>query len=653
MQPGARSSRRVGRYHLGEPLGGGPSGEVFRAKIYGVAGFEREFALKRIHPGLLDVPGARRALEEAARRWAALEHPRIARLHEHDFQRPDAFVAAELVSGLDAGSLVAATHGQGEPLAAGAATAILGQAARAVGYAHTQGVVHAGLCPTNLIGTPGGEIKVTDFGLLPPRLPPSPAEDATLVGRLPYLAPEQMAGAPATATSDVFALGALFYELLTGERAFAGASGAEIAAALGSPPDTAGVPRPLAQVLERCFARAPTDRFPNAAALADELEAATRGMLMRGDSRDVGRVVRQALDKLESMRRGQVSGVLSFPVPRPPPPGQAKPAPLPAAGLGVPNLELDDRVSDESPQWVNDEDLLEESVDLATDVRAMALPPPAPTQPPAPAEPLPMPPPVPAPGAEASPPAAAGTDLGITTPFIREPPPADDFGAAPEPAPAFGEAFLASSEPGPWGRRMLVGAALLALGAIGFFGYLLIVGDEASRASTGRPDAAPRASAAPADAGPPEPPPVDAAPPPTELSIASEPSGAAVYLDGTRVGETPVELEPTSDRHRLALILPGYKLHTDEIDGAGEVAVKLEEVTPGGGRAGIKVRCHKKNRYYVFIDGHDAGQLCPTERLGVDMGPHAVEIYDPVTDTRRRFDVVVKQTRLSHRVYVD
>jgi hypothetical protein len=140
---------------------------------------------------------------------------------------------------------------------------------------------------------------------------------------------------------------------------------------------------------------------------------------------------------------------------------------------------------------------------------------------------------------------------------------------------------------------------------------------------------------------------------PGKLTITSEPKGAKIYMDGSFKGRTPREVESSADTFKLALVKPGYKLITKDIKGSGSVSIKLEPVSPPGGPAGIKVRCHKKNRYYVFVDGHDIGQLCPTERIGVDKGRHLVEIYDPETDTRRSYRVRVKQTRNSLRVRVD
>jgi hypothetical protein len=224
-------------------------------------------------------------------------------------------------------------------------------------------------------------------------------------------------------------------------------------------------------------------------------------------------------------------------------------------------------------------------------------------------------------------------------------------------------------------KILLVVVLLGAMAAGGYFGYMALVaedddsGQSHTAAAPTQPAPAPvTPTAASADAGAavqptPTPTPIPAAadagaaaqPPTTaiDLSINSTPPDAKVYLDGAPVGKTPLRLDATEDRHKLALILPGYKLHTAEIDGKGTVQVDLEEVTPSQGPAGIKVKCKEKNRYYVIVDGVDTGQNCPTERIGSEMGEHNVEIYDPVNDSRRTFPINIVQTRLSHRVKVD
>jgi hypothetical protein len=138
------------------------------------------------------------------------------------------------------------------------------------------------------------------------------------------------------------------------------------------------------------------------------------------------------------------------------------------------------------------------------------------------------------------------------------------------------------------------------------------------------------------------------------LSIASTPPGARVFLDGSDTGATPLKLPGTPDRHTIALLLAGHELYIAQVDGHGTFQIPLKEVTPSNGPAGIKVlRCKDKDRYYVFVDGKPTGQTCPTERIGCEMGPHTVEVYDVVSETRRKWDIVVKETRLSFRVRVE
>jgi hypothetical protein len=157
-----------------------------------------------------------------------------------------------------------------------------------------------------------------------------------------------------------------------------------------------------------------------------------------------------------------------------------------------------------------------------------------------------------------------------------------------------------------------------------------------------------------------------AAPPPPDAAAAqvhtpesgvavidSVPPGARVYVGGADMGVTPVKLPASADRHTIAVFLPGHDLYTAEIDGAKPHTATLVEVTPPDGPAGIKVRCKTKDRYYVFVDGKPTGQLCPTERVGVGLGSHTVEVYDFVTEDRKEFSARVKETRNSLRVKVD
>ena len=307
----------LGRYHLGEPLGGGPTGEVFRSKVYGVAGYERQYAVKRFHTALAADPVAAERLASAARTYATVTHPHIARLAEYGVAGTQAFVAVELVNGVDLMRLISATAALGDPLPRGALLAMLVQVARAVAYAHGRGVVHGGLCPTNVVLSSDGDPKVTDFGFLRARLRGFPAQDPTLVARLPYLAPEQLDGLEATPATDVFVLASVATEVLTGERAFAGKHPQEIAAALRAgvleKPD---IPPPVWEVLTQAFS--PTlGRFSGASAFADAFESAVKKLSLPGGRADLAAAVKRVHARSADLA-ANASGAMSFPLPAPP-----------------------------------------------------------------------------------------------------------------------------------------------------------------------------------------------------------------------------------------------------------------------------------------------------------------------------------------------
>jgi serine/threonine protein kinase len=312
VKDSSTATERVGRYQLLEPIGGGANGAVARAKVFGVAGFERQFAVKRFIPELT-VGALAQALSTAARSYGSLEHPRIARMSEFGVAQGQTFTAVEYVPGLDVFRLLQEAKLAAVAIAAGGALALVSQAARAVGYAHGRGLSHLGLSPTNVIVTPDGDVKVTDFGILAATMPQHPAESQRLASRVPYLAPEQISGEATSAASDVFVLGVIAYELVTGQRAYRGDSPAQIASAiLAGPPAEPPLPRPIVRVLQRCLARSPFERFPDARALADALDAALRVAPVPGTRKDVGAQVKLTLERYAALNEGNVSGMVAL-----------------------------------------------------------------------------------------------------------------------------------------------------------------------------------------------------------------------------------------------------------------------------------------------------------------------------------------------------
>jgi serine/threonine protein kinase len=307
------SSERIGRYQLLEPIGGGPNGSVWRAKVFGVAGFERQFAIKRFHPELTASPTTAQALSAAARSYGSLEHPRIARMSEFGVAQGQTFTAVELVAGLDATRLVAESKLAGSGLPPGGSLALISQVARAVGYAHGRGLSHLGLTPSNVIVTVDGDVKVTDFGILASTMPLHPVDSPRLAQRIGYIAPEQLVGEATSAATDVYVLGVIAYELVTGQRAYYADTPQALAQAiLTGPPADPPLPRPIVRVLTRCLARSQFERFPDARAFADALDAALRVAPVPGTRKEVGAQVKATLDRHAAMNDGNLSGMVAL-----------------------------------------------------------------------------------------------------------------------------------------------------------------------------------------------------------------------------------------------------------------------------------------------------------------------------------------------------
>lgn len=348
---------RLGRYQILDPIGSGPCGSVVRAKVYGVVGVDRQFALKQILPSLTAHAPYAQALSAAARAYGSLEHPRIARLAEFTVSQGKTFTATELVTGLDVGRIVAEGRVSGTSLAPGGALTLLSAAARAVGFAHGRGLVHLGLCPQNLIVSAEGDVKVTDFGILAACLPDKPVQEPRLAHRVAYLAPEQLVGEPTSAATDVFALGAIAIEMVTGSPAFRGETPLDVQhSVLSGQLSDPSLPRPIVKVLQRCLARAPFERFPDARAFADALDAAMRAAPVPGTRADISERVKAIMAHLAALNEGGLSGVVSLPSSMPAPPLSRPPTVLSPDEVIATPTSLTDRDRLETAEYLRDGD---------------------------------------------------------------------------------------------------------------------------------------------------------------------------------------------------------------------------------------------------------------------------------------------------------
>jgi tetratricopeptide (TPR) repeat protein len=269
----APGSVLAGRYRLERELGSGGMGQVFAAVD---AKLGRRVAVKVVT--LAHDPGRVRRFEQEARTAGALEHPNLLSVYDLGEEQGVPFLVTELLEGHTLRTLVARG-----PLLPDQVTGLALQLARGLGAAHARGVVHRDLKPENVFVTTDGRLKILDFGLA--KLT-SPSDDAgggpgltatgAVFGTAGYLSPEQARGERAGPPSDVFAAGAVLYELLTGRRAFPGETLVEAAhAAMKSepPPLPGEVPQELASIVLRCLAKEPTRRYQDGGELARAIEA--------------------------------------------------------------------------------------------------------------------------------------------------------------------------------------------------------------------------------------------------------------------------------------------------------------------------------------------------------------------------------------------
>lgn len=270
-----KSGTRLGPYEILARIGAGGMGVVYRARD---GRLEREVAIKVLSWGLLTDEIARKRFRKEALALAKLNHPNIATVHDVGEQGGTDYLVMECVPGLPlAERLKSGALNEKEISSLGA------QIAAGLGEAHEQGVIHRDLKPGNVMVTPKGQAKVLDFGLAKLLLPfdaattQTFAESQTLVGTLPYMAPEQLQGEAVDARTDIHALGLVLYEMASGRRLFQQDSIPQLTdAILHQPPVTprafnARVSPELERIILKCLEKEPENRYQSAKELGVDL----------------------------------------------------------------------------------------------------------------------------------------------------------------------------------------------------------------------------------------------------------------------------------------------------------------------------------------------------------------------------------------------
>jgi serine/threonine protein kinase len=686
-----------GRYECLEAITEGPLGETFRAKLCGIAGFEKQFAVTLLRPGLFLDETIASAVFSAAGEYAALRHERIGRVHEILVDGGRCYWALDLVRGLDLASVVRKLSVRGEKLSQDAILLIGLDIAEALTYAHgrvdlkPQGVLHLGLSPQSVILTHDGEVRLLDFGLLF-ALRGRVADDA-LMPTFAYSAPELLRNELGSPQSDVFSLGAILYELWAGHCPFPGESAraARTALEVGQFEPLEEGPEVIA-LIGRCLNLSVVERFNS----AEEFALGVRAILgVEGATRARGELsnLMRSLISRPSVRTGafslpkgpvvsrsaalfgmQASHFMASPAEGSGAEGFKKEAasrsdvesaptsvepisaalpesePLAPDADTAPSIaELVASVVPESPQVVLDVDTTPTIAELAA---AMTGVPTGPLESRVRSESV----------------LQAALSVGGAHPDRPQLPP--EAAAA-----AYVKAELAEARSRSTGKRLPIPAAAMALvmgtSAVVLFRARLVSPSQTlpvkvAPARLG-PAVAPRshgsisAAALPAATRPAE----DSVKASTErmgsaaLSVISTPSHATVYVDGNLKGTTPIPLTADLGAHKIVLRSHGFTLWRREVvlkeSGTSiDATLPLAKLPPGmEGPAGLKVRCRTQNELRIFVDGFDTGVDCPNdERISIRPGNHKIGLFSPRTEEMHEMEQEIGGGVHSTRVYV-
>ncbi|MSP17566.1 MAG: serine/threonine protein kinase, partial [Myxococcales bacterium] len=276
-----------GKYYLLERINVGGMAEVFRAKSYGVAGFERLVAIKRILPNIAEDQEFIEMFKDEAKLAVQLSHANIAQIFELDQHGDAYFIALEHIHGRDLRAIFERCRQRGEPMPIAQTCFVAMKACEGLDYAHNKknpsgedlNLVHRDVSPQNVLVSFEGEVKIIDFGVAKAAGQAVKTQAGILKGKFGYMSPEQVRGLPVDRRADVFATGIVLYELLTNERLFVGESDFATLEKVRNveilPPSTYNrkIPDELERIVLKALAKEVEERYQNAIDLHDELQA--------------------------------------------------------------------------------------------------------------------------------------------------------------------------------------------------------------------------------------------------------------------------------------------------------------------------------------------------------------------------------------------
>ena len=282
-----------GKYYLLDRINVGGMAEVFKAKVYGVEGFENLVAIMRILPNIAEDEEFITMFIDEAKIAVQLNHANIAQIFDLGKIEDTYFIALEYVYGKDLRAIFERLRKRGEIMPIPVACYIITQVCEGLDYAHRKkdsmgrdlNIVHRDVSPQNILVSYEGDVKVIDFGIAKAANKASKTQAGILKGKFGYMSPEQVRGLPLDRRSDIFSLGIIFYEILTGERLFVGESDfstLEKVRNVEIMPPTAynrNIPESLEKIILKALAKDADDRYQYASEMAEDIQ---RFMISQG-----------------------------------------------------------------------------------------------------------------------------------------------------------------------------------------------------------------------------------------------------------------------------------------------------------------------------------------------------------------------------------
>jgi serine/threonine protein kinase len=277
-----QASYKLGRYHLVEEIAAGGMAEVYRAKLFGVEGFQKDFAIKKILSHMSQQKSFIKMLVDEAKVLVNLSHKNIVQVFELGKEDNTYFIVMEYVNGFDLKTIIQELKKKGETLPLFLICDIFTQILEGLHFAHHRkhpdydqiGIVHRDISPQNTLISLDGDVKITDFGIAKIIGNTPNTQTGVIKGKYAYMSPEQTRGDKLDHRSDIFSLGVVLYELYTGVKCFQGKSDIETLENIRNNtwklPDNA--PSELKEILKKCLETNPENRYESAKALKADIQ---------------------------------------------------------------------------------------------------------------------------------------------------------------------------------------------------------------------------------------------------------------------------------------------------------------------------------------------------------------------------------------------